>query len=282
MDSWNVREPAVAGMFYPVDKKSLMRQVVELFERAKPKKIKGQIKALISPHAGYVYSGLTAAYAYKLLENKKYDSVVVISPSHREYFDGISIFPGTYYRTPLGDVPLDLELCKLIIENESSIKLSQHGHIEEHALEVQLPFLQIILESFKLVPIVMGDQKKEYCYKIGDVLGKVLKNRNALIVASTDLSHYHPYDVANQLDKIAIDAIANFDYEKLLFELEEQNTEACGGGPAAAAMIAAKKLGANKVEIMHSCNSGDVTGDKDAVVGYMSAVVYEAHTNEKK
>ncbi len=282
MDNWNVREAVVAGMFYPADKKALMRQVVELFERAKPKKIRGNIKALISPHAGYIYSGLTAAYAYKLLENKKFDSVVIISPSHREYFEGVSIFPGSYYRTPLGDVPMDLELCKLIVDNEPAIKLSQQGHIEEHALEVQLPFLQIILENFKLVPIVIGHQIKDYSYKIGEVLGKVLKNRNALVVASTDLSHYHPYEIANQLDKIAIDAIANFDYEKLLNELEEQHTEACGGGPAAAAMIAAKNLGANKVEILHSCNSGDVTGDKDAVVGYMSAVIYETPVNEKK
>lgn len=282
MDNWNVREAVVAGMFYPADKKALMRQVVELFERAKPKKIRGNIKALISPHAGYIYSGLTAAYAYKLLENKKFDSVVIISPSHREYFEGVSIFSGSYYRTPLGDVPMDLELCKLIVDNEPAIKLSQQGHIEEHALEVQLPFLQIILEDFKLVPIVIGHQIKDYSYKIGEVLGKVLKNRNALVVASTDLSHYHPYEIANQLDKIVIDAIANFDYEKLLNELEEQHTEACGGGPAAAAMIAAKNLGANKVEILHSCNSGDVTGDKDAVVGYMSAVIYETPVNEKK
>lgn len=282
MDSWNVREPVVAGMFYPIDKKALMRQVVELFERAKPKKVKGNIKALIAPHAGYIYSGLTAAYAYKLLEYKKFDSVIIISPSHREYFDGISIFPGSYYKTPLGEVPIDLELCKSIVDNEPIIKLSQQGHNEEHALEVQLPFLQIILENFKLIPIVMGNQTKDYCYKIGNVLGKVLKNRNALIVASTDLSHYHPYEIANQLDRIAINAIANYDYEKLLSELEEQNTEACGGGPAAAAMIAAEKLGANKVEILHSCNSGDVTGDKDAVVGYMSAVMYESSANDKK
>lgn len=282
MYDWNIREPVVAGMFYPLDKKALMRQVVELFERAKPKKIKGNIKALICPHAGYIYSGLTAAYGYKLLENKKFDTVVIISPSHREYFDGVSIFPGSYYKTPLGEIPIDIELSKIIVENEPIIKFSPLGHGEEHALEVQLPFLQIILENFKLVPIVIGNQKQEYSYKIGDVLGKLLKNKNALIVASTDLSHYHPYDVANQLDKIAIDAIANFDYQKLLDELDAQNTEACGGGPAAAAMIAAKNLGANKVEVLHSCNSGDITGDKDAVVGYMSAVIYELPNNEKK
>lgn len=282
MLDWNIREPVVAGMFYPLDKKALMRLVVELFERAKPKKIRGNIKALICPHAGYVYSGLTAAFGYKLLENKKFDSVVIISPSHREYFNGVSIFPGSYYKTPLGEVPVDIELSKLIVENEPIIKFSQLGHGEEHSLEVQLPFLQIILENFKLVPIVMGDQKQEYCYKVGEVLGKVLKGKNVLIVASTDLSHYHPYEIANQLDAIVIDAVSKFDYKKLLDELYAQNTEACGGGPAAVAMIAAKKLGANKVEILHSCNSGDISGDRDAVVGYMSAVIYEFPSNEKK
>lgn len=282
MDTWNIREPVVAGMFYPLEKKALMRQVVELFERAKPKKIRGEIKSLICPHAGYIYSGLTAAYAYKLLENKKIETVVIISPSHREFFDGITIFPGTYYRTPLGDVQLDIELRKEIVEQEQRIKLSHIGHREEHALEVQLPFLQIILENFKLIPIVIGNQLKEYSYLLGDLLGRVLNNRNAIVIASTDLSHYHMYETAKELDKIAIDAVAAFDYEKLLTELEEQRTEACGGGPAAAAMIAAKNLGANKVEVLHTCNSGDITGDEDNVVGYMSAVFYQTQNNGKK
>jgi AmmeMemoRadiSam system protein B len=276
MDKLNVRPPAVAGMFYPHDNKTLMRQATELLERAKPPKIKGELKALISPHAGYEYSGLTAAHGYKLLENKDYDVVVIISPSHQEYFKGVSAYPGVAYRTPLGDVSIDLELQKEITEGSDLIKVSADGHGEEHAVEVQLPFLQTILEDFKILPLVIGDQSKEICFKLGEVLGKVLKGKNALIVASTDLSHYHPYDVAKQMDKIAIDDVVRFDYEKLFTDLDGRETEACGGGPTAAAMIAAKIMGANKAEILHAVNSGDMTGEKGGVVGYMSAALYKS------
>lgn len=280
MDKLNVRQPAVAGLFYSADSRTLIRQVTELLERAKPKKIKGEIKALISPHAGYSYSGLTAAYGYKLLENKKYDTVVIISPSHREYFKGVSIFPGNCYKTPLGDVPIDMDLRNEIIAEEKLVFLSMSGHHDEHALEVHLPFLQMTLEKFKLVPLVMGDQAPEYCIRLGQALAKVIKSatngKKVLIVASTDLSHFHPYETAQQLDQIAIDSIVSFDYAKLLSDLDNQTTEACGGGPIAAALIAAEGLGADKVQKIFSCNSGDVTGEKREVVGYFSAAIYKS------
>ncbi len=276
MDRWSVRPASVAGMFYPHDGKNLMKQVVELTERAKPKRIKGNLIALISPHAGYLYSGLTAAHGFKLLKGKSYDTVVIIAPSHHEYFEGVSVYPGNAYRTPLGEVLIDIELRKELLKSTSLIKESSQGHGDEHAVEVQLPFLQIELTNFKLLPIVIGNQTKDVIYKVGEVIGSVLRNKKALIVASTDLSHYHPYDVAIKLDKIAIDHIAKFDYENLLSDLNDQNTEACGGGAAAAALIAANILGANKVELLHSCNSGDITGDKGGVVGYMSAAVIKS------
>lgn len=280
MDKLNVRQPAVAGFFYPVDSRALIRQVTELLERAKTKKIKGELKALIAPHAGYTYSGLTAAYGYKLLENKKYDSVIIISPSHREYFKGVSIFPGNCYKTPLGDVPIDMELSNEIIAEDKFVFLSMSGHHDEHAIEVHLPFLQMTLEKFRLVPLVMGDQSPENCVRLGQVLAKVLKSatngKKVLIVASTDLSHFHPYETAQQLDQRAIDSIVNFNYTQLLHDMENQTTEACGGGPIAAAMIAAQGLGANKVQKIFSCNSGDVTGEKREVVGYLSAAIYKS------
>ncbi len=280
MDKLNVRQPAVAGLFYPVDARALIRQITELLERVKIKKMRGELKALIVPHAGYTYSGLTAAYGYKLLENKKYDTVVVISPSHREYFKGVSIFPGNCYKTPLGDVPIDMELSNEIIAEEKLVFLSMSGHHDEHALEVHLPFLQITLEKFKLVPLVMGDQTPEYCIRLGRALAKVLKSatnrKKVLIVASTDLSHFHPYETAQKLDQRAIDSIENFDYTQLLSDIDNQTTEACGGGPTAAAMIASKRLGADKVQKLFSCNSGDVTGEKREVVGYLSAAIYKS------
>ncbi len=275
-----VRQPAVAGLFYPDVPSILNADIERMFENAKDiigdKKINGEIKAIIAPHAGYMYSGQTAAVAYSLIRGKDYDTVVVVSPSHREYFDAISIYDGKAYKTPLGEIEIDVELAEKIYEKgKGLIEISSYGHKLEHAIEVHLPFLQKALNHFKLVPIVMGDQKSDYCFKLGDILGDVLDGKNVLLVASTDLSHYYVYDVAIKLDKIVIDDVANFDEVKLMDDLEQQKCEACGGGPTVAVMRAAKKLGANKSEVLYYCNSGDVTGDKTGVVGYLSAVLFK-------
>jgi len=275
-----IRQPAVAGLFYPDVPSILNADIERMFENAKDiigdKKINGEIKAIIAPHAGYMYSGQTAAVAYSLIRGKDYDTVVVVSPSHREYFDAISIYDGKAYKTPLGEIEIDIELAEKIYEKgKGLIEISSYGHKLEHAVEVHLPFLQKALNHFKLVPIVMGDQKADYCFRLGDILGDVLAGRNALLVASTDLSHYYTYDVAVKLDKIVIDDVANFDEVKLMDDLEQQRCEACGGGPTVAVMHAAKKLGADKSEVLYYCNSGDVTGDKTGVVGYLSAVLFK-------
>ncbi len=275
-----VRQPAVAGLFYPDVPSILNADIERMFENAKDiigdKKINGEIKAIIAPHAGYMYSGQTAAVAYSLIRGKDYDTVVVVSPSHREYFDAISIYDGKAYKTPLGEIEIDIELAeKLYEKGKGLIEISSYGHKLEHAIEVHLPFLQKALNHFKLVPIVMGDQKADYCFRLGDILGDVLAGRNALLVASTDLSHYYVYDIAVKLDKIVIDDVANFDEVKLMDDLEQQRCEACGGGPTVAVMHAAKKLGADKSEVLYYCNSGDVTGDKTGVVGYLSAVLFK-------
>ncbi|MEN3039165.1 MAG: AmmeMemoRadiSam system protein B [Candidatus Kryptonium sp.] len=275
-----VRHPAVAGLFYPDVPSILNAEIEKMFERAKDmtrdKKINGEIKALIAPHAGYMYSGQTAAIAYSLIRGKDYDTVVVVSPSHREYFDAISIYDGKSYKTPLGEIEIDFKLAEQIVDaGNGLIEFSSYGHRSEHAVEVHLPFLQKALNHFKLVPIVMGDQKSEYCFRLGNILAEVLSGRNVLLVASTDLSHYYPYDVAMKFDKIVIDDIANFDPEKLMDDLEQQRCEACGGGPTVAVMHAAKKLGADKSEVLYYCNSGDITGDKTGVVGYLSAVLFK-------
>ncbi len=280
MNKEKVRQPAVAGLFY-ADVPSILNADIEImFEKAKDivgdKKINGEIKAIIAPHAGYMYSGQTASIAYSLIRGKKCDVVVVVSPSHREYFDAISIYDGRAYKTPLGEVNIDVEIVeKLLSAGQGLIEISSYGHRAEHAVEVHLPFLQKALNSFKFVPIVMGDQKSDYCFRLGEILGEVLNDRDALLVASTDLSHYYPYDVAVKLDKIVIDAVAEFDEFKLMNDLEQRRCEACGGGPTVAVMHAAKKLGANKSEVLYYCNSGDVTGDKSGVVGYLSAVLFK-------
>ena len=273
----SVREPAVAGMFYPGDRLTLDREVDALFKRVEVKKIKGELFGLISPHAGYIYSGYTAANGYRLLEGKSVQTVVIIAPSHREYFRGVSVFSGSAYSTPLGILEVDDALRSELVRDGGVIEASLSGHREEHAIEVQLPFLQKVLVDFKILPIVMGDQGRDFCVALGKRLGKILKERNALLVASSDLSHYYPYDVARKLDQVIINDVQEFREERLLEDLDSQRAEACGGGPIVAMLIAAKELGADKVEVLHYCNSGDITGDKDGVVGYLSAAVMKAN-----
>lgn len=273
-----IREPSVAGMFYPGERAVLTREVDALLSRVEPVKLEGDLYGLISPHAGYVYSGFTAAKGYKLLERKAVDTVVIISPSHREYFKGISVYSGSAYRTPLGVLPVDEALRSELIQDGEIIVASVAGHRDEHAVEVQLPFLQRVLKEFRILPIVMGDQRREFCVLLGEKLASVLEGKNFLLVASSDLSHYYPYDVACELDRIVIDEVEEFDAEGLLEDLETKRAEACGGGPMVAMLLAAKKLGADTTKILHYCNSGDVTGDRDGVVGYLSAAVVRRHS----
>ncbi len=276
-----IRLPAVAGAFYPGTKKDLSHIVSELLQEArerrifdKPKKIIG----LVAPHAGYVYSGFTAATAYSYLSEKEFESVVIVSPSHHEYFDGISVFPGNFYETPLGRIPLDQDLRDKLLRADKKriVGSSDQGHGPEHALEVQLPFLQETLHDFKLLPLVIGNQSPEICEALGNLLGKILQNQSkTLLVASSDLSHFHDAGKANKLDKVCLDVVSGFDTKKLLGGLRAQKFEACGAGPIAAVMLASQKLGAGKAHVIHHCNSGDVTGDGSSVVGYMSAMFYE-------
>jgi len=269
-----IRDSIVAGSFYPDDPYVLKMQLEDYLGNAKSLDIKN-IKALICPHAGYIYSGQVAAYSYKQIIGKKYDSIIIISPSHAEYFNFVSIFDGDAYSTPLGKVSVDKKRSAILAESSPYIKLSDHGHSNEHSIEVQLPFLQYIFGEFEFIPIVIGDQNKNNIHSIGKAIGELFRDENMLVVASTDLSHYHAYGEAVILDKQVEKLVENFDIENLETELLKNNIEMCGGGPVAAAMIAAKNLGANKAVILKYLNSGDVTGDRKAVVGYLAAALYE-------
>ena len=189
------------------------------------------------------------------------------------------IFPGTSvcrrsYETPLGLVETDGELVEELVQAGDTIVESDNGHRSEHALEVQLPFLQSMLPPFTLLPVVIGDQRREVCYDLGEALAKVLKNKNALIVASTDLSHFHASHEGKKLDTVVMRDLKAFDPDALMSHLESGATEACGGGPTVAALVALKKLGVNSCTVVHSSNSGDVSGDYSSVVGYLSAVAF--------
>ena len=269
----NVRPPAVAGAFYPADPSELQRMVDEFLSHANVPAVK-DVVALVSPHAGYIYSGPVAAHSYALLKGRKVERVVVIAPSHYEAFDFASVYDGEAYATPLGQIPVDHEFASRLVSLNHNIKFSDRGHAltagrGEHALEVQLPFLQRTLgASFKLVPIVMGDQSYDLCRALGVSLVKLIHGPETLIIASSDLSHYHPYDEAAKMDHKTLRAIEEWDYLSMSRNFGNRVWEACGGGPIIAAMIAAERLGANQAKVLRYANSGDVTGDRSRVVGY--------------
>jgi AmmeMemoRadiSam system protein B len=272
-----VRKPAVAGSFYHGDPERLRAHVDLLFTQAEDKDLKGAIRALVAPHAGYMYSGLAAAVGYKALRGSSYEAVLMVGPSHRENFDGVSIYPGDAYQTPLGDVPIHKEIRAALAAQSPALVLSDAGHRSEHCLEVQLPFLQRVLGEFSFVPMIMGNQRREICLSLGNAIAEVAQGKNILLVASTDLSHYHPYDAAVSLDRRAIDLVESFDELALMEQIEIERVEACGGGPVVSVMHAAKLLGANRSQALFYCNSGDTTGDKSAVVGYLSAAFLQVH-----
>ncbi len=271
-----VRKSILAGSWYPGDPAELKQTVQDYLSRVPAADISGTLTALISPHAGYPYSGPVAAYAYKLLQNRKFDTVVVIAPSHRARFSGVSVYDRGGYETPLGLVPPDSDLIAALKQADSRIRHVAGAHAQEHSLEIQLPFLQTVLKDFRLVPLVMGDQSFETCTWLAKALHHVIAGKPVLIVASSDLSHFHTYDEAEKLDQVVQDRVADFDPEGLSKRLAAGQCEACGGGPMITAMLAAKLLGADRTKVLRHANSGDVTGDKSRVVGYMAAAVWKA------
>ena len=274
-DSERVRQAGVAGSFYPADPKELAAMVDGFVAQAKVPTQKGGIVALIAPHAGYPFSGPVAGHSYALLKGRPTHRVVVIAPSHFEAFSFTSVYGGDAYITPLGTVPVDKEFARKLVKLDPESRLSSSGHIPtpagpEHALEDQLPFLQRVLGDFQLVPVVMGDQSYEASRALGVALAQLIRGTDTLIVASSDLSHYHPYDQAVAIDGKTLSAIGQWDYLALSDNFASRTWEACGGAPIVAAMIAAERLGATQAQVIKYANSGDVTADRTRVVGYSS------------
>jgi len=279
----NVRQAGVAGGFYPADPKILSAMIDDMLAHAASSQppINDPIVAVVAPHAGYQFSGPVAAYTYAELKGRKFSRVVVIAPSHYEAFDFTSVYEGDAYATPLGLVPVDKAFAKQLVQMSPTIKFSSQGHTPtkegaEHALEVELPWLQRVLGDFELVPIVMGDQSYESSRALGVALAKLIqgkdKDKDTLIVASSDLSHYHPYDEAVKIDHKTLSALQAWDYFSMSRNFEARVWEACGGAPIVAAMIAAERMGANQALVLKYANSGDTAGDHSRVVGYSADV----------
>lgn len=275
IDTKRVRHSVIAGSWYPGTEGQLRKTVQGYLDDVEKEELDGELVGLISPHAGYIYSGQVAAYAYKQLDGVSYDAVAIISPVHRMFVGRFAVTSAAAYETPLGLVEVDVDLIEAM---NKEIDLTRVAQDNEHSLEIQLPFLQVVLGEFKLLPIMMGDQGLSSCQKLGTALAKILKGKNVLLLASTDLSHFHNYDAAVRLDEIVLERVGAYDPEGLVSDLERGKCEACGGGPVIAVMLAAQKLGANRAKVLKYMNSGDVTGDRSQVVGYMAAALYRAGT----
>lgn len=268
-----IRNSQVAGMFYPSDPNELRKLISSYLKEVKNSEKIDHVAGIVSPHAGYVYSGKTAAWAYKTIESENYQNVIVISPSHREYFKGVSIYPGDAYKTPLGEIQLNKNLRRKMLDASDVIFEGMQGHGSEHALEVQLPFLQVTLGDFMLIPLVIGSQSKETIDELAKALAEVVDDKT-LIVASSDLSHFYTKSQANIIDSRVIESINYFNYDELQSDLEQKRCEACGGGGIVAMLKALKMNNYEHSKVIKHSDSGDVTGDEREVVGYLSAIVY--------
>jgi len=269
-----VRPAAVAGSYYPGDKPQLEYQLNRFLLNAPSNLVKGDVIALIVPHAGYPYSGQAAAYGYKQLLGKKFDTVILIGASHKMGFDQIALPDYEFYETPLGKVPVDKEFISKLKKLSDRVIVDNKPHREEHSLEAQLPFLQTVLkDGFKIVPILFGGISLSNCQTLSYALSFLIED-NTLIIASSDWSHYYPYDLASKMDSKGTTLAVNGDIEGFIKALANGETEACGAPAIITTMLIAPALGANKVELLKYANSGDVTDDRSKVVGYASIVFY--------
>jgi len=269
-----VKKPNVAGCFYPGDAAAL-REMIQTYlkEASLPEGSPQDPAVLIVPHAGYVYSGPVAAYGFKSVQGRRYDTVVVLAGSHFFSFRGAAVYYEGAFRTPLGDIPVDTATVDaLIAETSGWVKVAPAVFEREHALEVELPFLQSVLKDLKIVPVIFGEAALGDLELMGKALGRILKDKRALVVVSTDLSHYKRYDAACSLDRETIDLILDGDTQGIWDSVAAGGGNMCGTKPVLAGMYYAQARGANKATLLKCANSGDTAGDKSRVVGYASIV----------
>ena len=277
MTTTDVRPSPIAGAWYEGDPQRLARAVDGYLDAANIPALAGDVLAVISPHAGHIYSGAVAGYAFAPLRGKSFDLVAVISPFHQMAVQPLITTAHSAYATPLGNVPVDKESMLTLdaaLKADLGFGLSPMLRDREHSLEIELPFLQRALAGgFRLLPVMVRAQEPEVARALGSALAEVLKGKNALLVASTDLSHFYDQQTANALDAEMLKRFESFQPEQI-FEAEHTGKGfACGHAAVASVLWAARELGADKVQVLHHATSGDVTGDFSQVVGYGAAVV---------
>jgi AmmeMemoRadiSam system protein B len=272
-----IRPAAVAGSWYPGTSGALTREVDNYLDGADDGP-DGDVMAVIAPHAGIMFSGPVAAFAYKAAARHRYDSVVLVGPSHFVAFDGVALYPRGAFETPLGLALVNEDLAAAVAHS-GIVRELRAPHFREHSLEMQLPFLKRLMPEATVVPLLMGIQTAETITELAIALGDALRGARTLLVASTDLSHYFDAETAEALDSRVRDAVDGFDTAALMRliegcpEGERGRYVGCGAGPMIAVMLAAKILGATDARVLRYANSGEVSGDYSAVVGYMAAAI---------
>ncbi len=266
------RQPAVAGMFYSENPKELKFNLSELINFAK-KRIKA--KGIVVPHAGYMYSGWVAGRVYGSIEPP--DTAIILGPNHTGLGDEASIFDGESFVTPLGEAFIDKPIVKNLIKKVHFLSTDPLAHMHEHSIEVQVPFLQYINPDIKIVPICLGHISFEEIQILGNAIGEVIEEtsiKDILIVASSDFSHYVPHEVAKEKDMLAIREILNLSEERLLKIVFQEKISMCGVIPVAVTIVACKKIGATKAQLIEYMTSGDIIKDYSSVVGYGGIIFY--------
>ena len=276
----DVRHAAVAGSWYPGTKVRLAVAVETHLAAVAASRVPACPRALVVPHAGLVYSGPVAAHAYKLVRHCGYSAAVLVGPSHFVGFHGVSIWPRGTWDTPLGPVAVAEELAAAIAAESPDIHEYPVAHAREHSLEMQTPFVALLLPEIPIVPLVMGYQTRSTAAALGDAIARGISAyearelRGVLLIASSDLSHYETAETAARMDDVVLRHVAAFDPDGLMDALEREPKHACGGGAIVSVMRAASQLGAVNAEILRYADSGDVSGDKSAVVGYAAAAIW--------
>lgn len=273
----HVKEPAVAGSFYPAERDKLERMVDGLLAAAENRPARGELKALIAPHAGYVYSGHVAAYAYRHLRERDVRTVILIGAAHREAYKGASVYTEGSWKTPLGKVAINRAMAAALIDEKKGVRFLPKAFEKEHSLEVQLPFLSRTLEDFTIVPVLIGMPTRESFLQLKEKLIEILKrDEKAIIVASTDLSHYFPYDRAVSMDRAMTDAVTRMSLEDVERHNTRKTAQMCGHYAVLLTMSVVRELGATNGVLYKYANSGDVTGDRQKVVGYAAMGLYKS------
>ncbi|NQT25453.1 AmmeMemoRadiSam system protein B [candidate division KSB1 bacterium] len=268
-----VRPSAIAGSWYPGSPRELLKTIQTYLDSVPPLATNQEITGIISPHAGYAYSGQVAAHAYRCLQGLQFDTVIILSPMHRMPFSLYHVSNADYYETPLGRIPVNRDLVKKITAN---LNCSEVENDQEHSLEIQLPFLQVVLDDFDLVPIMIGHSQ---VYEVSDLVEAILpvcKEMKTLVIASSDLHHIADYKAVVDADQRVVDALSTLNLNEVRQVLARADSSVCGRAAISALLELSMKLGLSHLDVLDHRNSGDITGNQGSgeyTVGYMSAVI---------